>query len=385
MLLALLIACTDEAGRDVRARTGSHDTSSDTGDPSSDTSGDSGDTSTDTSSDTGDTSPHTTCEALSDARARCAVTDAWRFDDDQATTEGSHKVWSTTTSTLEPGIAFDGLVVSWNAVTPTGTWVQIEVEARVGGAWTSPYVMAVWASGSDTIERHSVDGQSDSHGTVYTDTLYLRSDADAARITLRLYAEGSQRPSASRLTLAVADTSRDHRGEVRGTANGIDLAAPARSQMEFDEGEAWCSPTSMSMLMAFHGVDVSVPEAAEGTWDSVYQGNGNWPFNTAYAGARGLVAEVGWFDSLAQVEDEIAAGRPVAISAAWSNGDIDNAAIPSTSGHLLVIDGFTSAGNVQVNDPAASTSAEVSRVYTRDQIEAAWLDGSGGVVYRVWR
>ena len=378
MFFALFQACVDEPDGSVRAPAGETDADADT------------DTDTDTDSDSdadsdADADPVTTCEALSDARGRCAVRGAWAMVDGETTTQGGTETWAFTTEALSPGVSFDGLVASWNAATPTGTWVQVEVEARVGGSWTSPYVLGVWASGTETIERHSVDGQSDQQGTVYTDTLYLENEADAARITLRLYATGASRPTASRLTIAVADTSRDNRGEVRGTANGIDLAVPSRSQMEFDEGEAWCSPTTISMMMDFHGVDVSVPEAAEGTWDYTYEGNGNWPFNTAYAASEGLVAEVGWFDSLAQIEDEIVAGRPVAISAAWSNGDIDNAAISSTSGHLLLIDGFTPGGDVYVNDPAAQTSGEVSRVYTRSQIEAAWLDGSGGVVYRMWQ
>ena len=47
----------------------------------------------------------------------------------------------------------------------------------------------------------------------------------------------------------------------------------------------------------------------------------------------------------------------------------------------MVIVGFTAAGDVVVNDPAARTRAGVRRTYDRAQFERAWLRGSGGLVY----
>ena len=52
--------------------------------------------------------------------------------------------------------------------------------------------------------------------------------------------------------------------------------------------------------------------------------------------------------------------------------------------HLLVVRGFTSSGDVAVNDPAASSDDGVSRVYDRDQFEDVWMNGSGGVAYLLW-
>ena len=39
-----------------------------------------------------------------------------------------------------------------------------------------------------------------------------------------------------------------------------------------------------------------------GTYDYVYRGNDNWPFNTAYAASYGLTASVNRFSSLGQAE-----------------------------------------------------------------------------------
>jgi hypothetical protein len=55
-----------------------------------------------------------------------------------------------------------------------------------------------------------------------------------------------------------------------------------------------------------------------------------------------------------------------------------------TNGHLLVIRGFTSTGDVVVNDPAShliADDAQVRVVYDREQFENVWVPHSGGIVY----
>jgi hypothetical protein len=160
-------------------------------------------------------------------------------------------------------------------------------------------------------------------------------------------------------------------------------------------GEAWCSPTSTAMVLGYYGrlpapsayawagsrTDPWVDEVARRTYDTAYEGTGNWPFNTAYAASRGLSAFVTRLRSLAEAESFIAAGIPVIASISFSAGGLAGAPISATAGHLLVIVGFTSSGDVVVNDPAASTASGVRRTYDRAEFEKAWLSGSGGTVY----
>jgi hypothetical protein len=47
----------------------------------------------------------------------------------------------------------------------------------------------------------------------------------------------------------------------------------------------------------------------------------------------------------------------------------------------MVIRGFTAAGDVIVNDPAAARPRGVRRTYDRGQFENAWIPATGGVVY----
>ena len=119
-------------------------------------------------------------------------------------------------------------------------------------------------------------------------------------------------------------------------------------------------------------------------YDPVYDGYGNWSFNTAYAAAQGLDAYVACFDDLAQLESWIAAGVPVVISVAWKPGELTGAPIASSAGHLLVVAGFDEYGHVIVADPRGEHEHEVRRIYDATQLERAWQNNSAGMVYLVY-
>jgi peptidase C39-like protein len=85
---------------------------------------------------------------------------------------------------------------------------------------------------------------------------------------------------------------------------------------------------------------------------------------------------------LGEAEPFITAGIPLIASVAWAAGQLDTA-IKSTSGHLMVIGGFTGDGDVIAYDPASTTNDSVRHVYDREQFERAWIPASGGIVYVV--
>lgn len=309
-----------------------------------------------------------------------------------------------TSRIYKPSTQFDTLVPSWNASTASGTWMSTQVRVYSGGRWTPWFNMGVWAKGTDTVKRHSVDGQNTGKWRVNTDTLQSIGKVFASgyqyRVTLRTKKSGvSPRVRA----LFVTSSNSYRHGEFLGvTGNskfwGKDLPVPRRSQMIYPNGgEVWCSPTSLSMVMAYWSnktgkkyLNQTVPTVARGTYDYTYGGNGNWPFNTAYASAYGLKASVNRFSSLGQVERWVSRGVPVIASISWNNNStstrLSGAAIPASSGHLVVIRGFDRSGKyIIVNDPAASGNSGVRRVYRRDEFARAWFEqGSGGVAYLVY-
>ena len=305
--------------------------------------------------------------------------------------------------------AFDELVASWNATTPSGTWVTVEMKAYGSGRETKWYTMGIWASGDDTIHRTSVGGQGDTDGFVAIDTFIRDKKAPALdsyelRVGLHRVAGSSATPSVRFLgAMTSAASAYDIPSPFGGVA--MDLSVPQYSQEihtgEFPEydggGEAWCSPTSTSMVVAFWGTgptasqlaafpgagytDPQVDYAARYVFDYHYQGAGNWPFNAAYAASFGLNGFVTRLRSLAEAERFIAAGIPLVASI---QGKLPGSYFKKTNGHLLVIRGFTDTGDVIANDPATPSDALVRIVYARADFENVWLGGSAGIVYVIY-
>lgn len=285
----------------------------------------------------------------------------------------------TLTSAPQNVAAFDELVPSWNALTPGAGSVSVEVRAQTGSAWSRWYSFGTWSSAEG---RSSLDGQKDSAGQVMTDTLRLSKKATAYQYRVTLRGEGTT------LRLLAFNTSeRARRSAGLGTVSdraawGKINTVPQRSQMIYpDGGEVWCSPTSVSMILAARGVDVTVPQAAKATYDRAYDGTGNWSFNAAYAGALGQRAYVTRLPSLAAAEKFTGAGVPIAVSLGWKKGELPGAALATSSGHLMVLIGFDKAGNPVLNDPAAPSNETVRRTYPRAAFEKLWLSHSGGLSY----
>ncbi|AWN23472.1 peptidase C39 [Deinococcus irradiatisoli] len=279
--------------------------------------------------------------------------------------------------------AFDELIPSWNALTPGGASLTLEV--RPAGT-AHFYSFGTWQSAAG---RSSLNGQNDAAAQLLTDTLRLNKPATAFDYRLTLRAGTGAAPSLSLLAFNTAD--RRQRLSAAGAAGdralwSRELKVPPRSQMLYEGGgEVWCSPTSTSMILAYYGVNFSVPEAAGATYDAAYRGTGNWPFNMAFAAEAGLRALVTRLPNLREAERYIAAGIPLGVSLGWKPGELPGVAVLSSGGHLMVLIGFDAQGNPLLNDPAAPSDAGVRRSYPRAAFERLWLSHSGGLAYVITR
>ncbi|MGW5937168.1 peptidase C39 family protein [Streptomyces celluloflavus] len=336
-----------------------------------------------------------------------------------------YAIWTSPVHTL--AVPATEAVASWNAHTPPGTWIAVELRGTYSdGGHTPWYVMGRWAAGDGDadIRRTSVDGQQDGKSSVSTDTLAidapasgLRLTAYALRLTLFRTPGTTRTPTVWRLGAMGSDIP--DRFEVPASRPGTvgrELAVPRYSQEihkgqypEYDNGgEAWCSPTSSQMIIEYWGrrptaadlawvnpdyADPQVCHAARHTFDHQYKGCGNWPFNAAYAATyQDLQAVVTRLGSLTDAERLIHVGIPVITSQSFLATELDGAGY-GTSGHLMTIVGFTENGDVIANDPASPDDPAVRHVYRRREFENIWLrtkrydakgqvkSGSGGVCY----
>ena len=316
-----------------------------------------------------------------------------------------------TSDWVRPGHGFTELIPSWNAGTPRGTWVQVQARASsTTGKLSSWKTLGSWTSRESGIRRTSSGRQGDAVASVSTDTVQAASGVTLTGYQLRtlLVRKPTSRRTpvvrsvqavASRLAASPASTS-------RRALPAKTLAVPAYSQMthrgQYPQygggGQAWCSPTSLSMILAYYAAlpsassyawvdksyaDPVVDHVARAVYDNGYQGAGNWAFNTAYAATRTTDAFVTRLRDLTEAERFIAAGIPLAASISFGRGELTGAPIGATNGHLVVISGFTRSGRVVVNDPAASSNDSVRRTYARAEFEKVWQRRSGGLVYVV--
>ncbi|MET8506657.1 C39 family peptidase [Streptomyces sp. NPDC004787] len=316
------------------------------------------------------------------------------------------------------------VIASWNAHTPPGTWIQVELRGTYGDGTDTPwFVMGRWASGDTDIRRTSVDDQSDGRSSIWTDTFAVDDPASGLRLvsyrlrlTLHRTPGTDLTPVVWRLGAMASDVP--DRFEVPASTPGLDreLTVPRYSQNthvgqypEYDNGgEAWCSPTSSQMIVEYWGrrpspedlswvnpayADPQVCHAARFTYDHQYEGCGNWPFNAAYAATYpDMNAVVTRLSSLTDLETLIRAGIPAITSQSFRKDELTGAGY-GTAGHLMTVIGFTATGDVIANDPASPSNAAVRRVYRRREWENIWLrtkrynatgkvvSGTGGVCY----
>ncbi|HXW76040.1 MAG TPA: peptidase C39 family protein, partial [Candidatus Eremiobacteraceae bacterium] len=268
------------------------------------------------------------------------------------------------------------------------------LRARVAGRLTRWFAMGEWSAGLDGGHRRSIPDQAGADGRVDTDVLTLAADADAVQVRAHLHA-GATGESPQLRMLAVC-TGPDAAPAVGGDAFiegwGADLDVPERTQRVagsnlWGGGDAWCSPASVSMVMAYWAARcgrpawaVDVATAAAGIFDPVYGGCGNWPFSVAFAAEHGMRGYVARMPGLPDIERRIAAGAPVIASIRAAPGELRGAPYAQTEGHLLVVRGFTPQGGVVCNDPYAGEGS-IRRVYDRAEFARAWLTGSRGAVY----
>ncbi|MGH3713559.1 MAG: C39 family peptidase [Micromonosporaceae bacterium] len=300
-------------------------------------------------------------------------------------------------------------IPSWNADTPGGTWIQVNLRGVTElGNTTKWYILGRWAARDTEMHRTSVPLQGDDDGFVAIDTFVARDGHawKSYQIELTLLRPvGSTDSPSVRSIGAMASQLPD--GKVTpSTPSGVvrTLAVPQFSQElhvghypQWDNGgEAWCSPTSTSMAMGYWNAlppasdydwvapdphsDPWVDHAARHVFDYNYNGAGNWPYNTAYAATYGLDGFVTRLRSLNEAEKFIAAGIPLVVSASWKKNEVPGADY-GTNGHLLLIVGFDAAGNPIMNDPFAHSNAAVRKTFGRAEFENVWLTHSGGVTY----
>ncbi|MGC1380716.1 MAG: C39 family peptidase [Candidatus Baltobacteraceae bacterium] len=249
-------------------------------------------------------------------------------------------------------------VLSWNTHTPSGQIAFRLLRAhRPDGEWL------------DCAQWHPTGAKSFSpeHGETKVDVDVIRAAALFDGIEVRA-------PGVCFDLVAFSSAVRP-RPSLPYARAALILDVPARSQYA-DAGHesGWCSPASLAMIHAYHGIDEPVAQIARAVFDRAYNGTGNWAFNVAHSGRLGLRGVVAHLCNLDHAQRLIERNLPLAISYSWREGELPGAPLERSDGHLVVLRGFTGDGDCAINDPAAPN---VRVVYPRAAIERIWQRNEG--------
>ncbi|HEV2737439.1 MAG TPA: C39 family peptidase [Candidatus Elarobacter sp.] len=253
-------------------------------------------------------------------------------------------------------------VVSWNTAAASGGIAL--VAHRTDGTVSEPLLYVRWSPE----ERRSLDG-SDATTRIVVDVVHsdvsLSALGVASTVVLDAVAVAVPQPPDARV--APCESTRS-----------LDVPKLSQYVPAFPHERGWCSAASLAMLLRYHGLDGDVPTVAHAVYDASYAGTGNWAFNAAYAGARGLRGVVAYLRGIDHVAAFVDAGLPVAISVAWNQGELPGAPLEHSDGHVLVVRGVEPS-HVLVNDPAHPA---VGTRYPRTALDLIFRE-HGGVAYLV--
>ena len=287
------------------------------------------------------------------------------------------------TSPPFPAGKFRQLIPSWNADTPPGTSVELQVRVQVKGKWSHWFSFGIWCPYQD---RSSPEPHSDDWASIDAETLSLLPDvqpAESAQVRVRLHSEEeTYTPTVRLVAVAVRPETPAEEGP---TATSRTLELPGYSCLVRDPSIAGRigGATSLAMLMNRWGEDVLPEEIARAVYDIGAGTYENLSFLSAVGGLYGFECHIG-FGGTALLRREIWLGHGVAAQVRYrapAFGEDKEEGEPTeteqsdprplmpqatvdSAGHLVVVSGFEEEGGVSfvlLNDPMAPTNEAVAR------------------------
>jgi len=248
--------------------------------------------------------------------------------------------WTSPVMPSEP--ALTELLPSWSVDAPAGTGVRFSARTRDAGSgdWSPWLDYGYWGEVPPPADPEAFDG-----GKVLVDILELEAPADAWQVRADLFAyDLGATPTLRRVSVASRSPAEDA-GHGEAGWHGV-LDVPFIPQVLGGDRlkSEICSPTSVAMALAFHGVEVGVAENALATFDREHGLFGNWNRAVARAnqlGAKAHLERFAWWD---RVAGHLAAGRVVVASVNYADGQAPSFIDNATTGHLIVIRGLTPEG-----------------------------------------
>jgi len=297
-----------------------------------------------------------------------------------------------TSPPIKAEFPFNELLASWNVDIPQGTGFAIHVRTSRDGKKWGKWLFFGRQGKTPHVSRITKDAA----GFVDDDYMLLKKTARYCQYRISLYTEKIKaRPKVRLFSLCYTNSRGDQKmydkfsrpaKRLKKKDWAISIPIPFRSQgwERKDISHSVCGPTSIAMLLEYHGINRPTREICMKSLDQDYGIFGIWPRNVQVAAMYGLTGWVQRFRTWGDVKEQIALGRPVVISVKFAEGVLSNAPISRSGGHILIIRGFDEDGNPRVNDPAGKKPQTGVITYKKNELAKAWLE-EGGVGYVLFK
>lgn len=289
------------------------------------------------------------------------------------------------------------LVPSLSVLTDVPYAVRFELSGGTGGAW-SP-----WASTATIGQRPSrsrerreasvraperprraadpgqaVTTASESPLACDIDVYTAAAPVDRVRMRIRVEADDVRTLATAPwiATLSACDLAPP--GDEATGRPAAPLPVPALSQLDAPAEIALsvCSPTSVAMVLAYWGRPTPLLPLAAEIFHAETNRYGVWPAAIHAAGRHGIAGYLLRFPDWTSAAWCLQRKLPIIASLRYTAGELTNAPIAETSGHLVVLTG-SDPDHACVNDPVAPTAVTVPRCYRLEEFKRAWLERTG--------
>lgn len=331
-----------------------------------------------------------------------AVLDVRTLSDDYAKkpVDVDYEVGMWISPELELSFGATELMASWGATIPAGCWLEVEVRGRRKDGTLSEWLsLARWSGAADgedgALSSYSVQQSSEAGSAsscVFEAAEERRLYNVQMRATLMRPLGEDAAPSLNMASLVATLFDEDAELSEYAGEGGIDpIDVPQYSQVRASataaaEGPEYSAPAACVMLLDWWNAGPSEDElsalglasdqrvawAAAHMLDAQTQSYDTSAFATSLCALRGLVAYATRLSGLAQLEQVLELGVPVAVQLNVTSGNVPDAGYEAAA-HAMVVCGIDDEGNVIVNDPAGVAPA-LSTVAAQQAASAADQD-----------
>lgn len=287
---------------------------------------------------------------------------------------------------------FNEILLSWNCDITLSSGLYFIISVSYDNKIWHDFAYQKWGDDvSDACKSGNASKEIEAIGKLDTDIIRLKTPMKYYRFSLTCFSRNNDLLLLDCISVCYSNTKANLRqltykqpstDEIKAAV----LSVPFMSQHSLPDSISGktCSQTSIAMVLNYHDRGYSPLEVSELAYDSYNDIYGNWLYNIQAAYLLGLKKTwVGRHNSFNEIAAEIYNGKPVIISISFKDGKLFSAPYTRTSGHILVVRGFDSKGNVLVNDPYGRTVSDGINAYDINELTAVWV-GHGGVAYHLW-